>query len=317
MEAENQTAVTEFILLGFPGHGRLHLLLSLLFSFIYILTLAGNVIIVAVILFNCHLHKPMYFFIGNFSFLEICYTTATVPKMLSGFLTEENTISFTACFVQLYFFFSLGATESLVLTAMGYDRYLAICNPLRYSTIMSSRVCINLTMSCWATGFMIYLLPISLIANSHFCGPNEINHFFCDAGPLLQLSCSRSHTTEIICYTYTSILILSAFLLTMVSYICIIIAILKIPSTAGRQKAFSTCASHLTVVIIFYASIIFMYVRPTAKYPFDLDKVVGVFYAILVPLLNPLIYSLRNKEVIEGLKKIVYSKRYLLFRIIE
>ncbi|XP_030042473.1 olfactory receptor 6F1-like [Microcaecilia unicolor] len=309
MDEKNQTMI--FILLGFPGHWYLHVLLFNFFLVIYILTLAGNVIIILVIFSNPHLHKPMYFFIGNFSFLEIWYTTATVPKMLAGFLAEKNMISFTACFVQLYFFFSLGATESLVLTAMGYDRYLAICNPLRYSTIMNSRVCTNLAVSCWAAGFTIYLLPISLIASLHFCGPNEINHFFCDAGPLLELSCSEAHLTEIICYTYTSILILSAFLLTMVSYIYIILTILRIPSTSGRQKAFSTCASHLIVVIIFYAAIIFMYVRSKAKYPFDLDKVVGIFYAILVPLLNPLIYSLRNKEVIKGLRKIVHRKSRL------
>ncbi|XP_030042472.1 olfactory receptor 11H2-like [Microcaecilia unicolor] len=308
MGMENQTRVTEFILMGFPGHPLTRVLLFLLFLVFYILTLTGNFIITAVILCDRHLHKPMYVFIGNFSFVEIWYTTTTVPKLLSGFLIERDTISFAGCFLQLYFFFSLGATECLILTTMGYDRYLAICNPLRYSTIMNSKVYTNLALSCWITGFMIYVIPIVLIANLPFCGPNEINHFFCDASPLLELSCSQSHTIEIICYTYTSILIFSIFFLIMVSYMNILLAILRIPSTTGRQKAFSTCASHLIVVLIFFASIIFMYVRPTAKYPFDLDKVIGVFYAILVPLINPVIYSLRNKEVIRALKKTMWSR---------
>ncbi|XP_029435397.1 olfactory receptor 6N1-like [Rhinatrema bivittatum] len=308
METGNQTTVAEFVLQGFPGHRHTRILLFLLFLVIYILTLTGNFIITAVILYDPHLHKPMYFFIGNFSVAEVWYTTATVPKLLSGFLNEEETISFAGCFLQLYFFFSLGATECLILTTMGYDRYLAICNPLHYSTMMNSRVYTCLAAFCWLTGFTINLVPIILIAKLHFCGPNEINNFFCDASNLLELSCPRSHTIEIICFIYTSILILSSFLLIMVSYMCILSAILRIPSTVGRQKAFSTCASHLIVVLIFYASIIFMYVRPTAKYPFDLDKVVGVFYAILVPLINPFIYSLRNKEVIKALKKAIGSK---------
>ncbi|XP_030042471.1 olfactory receptor 6N2-like [Microcaecilia unicolor] len=305
---ENQTTVTEFILRGFPGHWHVRILLFLLFLFVYILTLTGNFIITAVILSDHHLHKPMYCFICNFSIAEIWYITATVPKMLSGFLIERDTISFTGCFLQFYFFFSLGATECLILTTMGYDRYLAICNPLRYSTIMNSRTYISLAAFCWITGFTINMVPIILISNLPFCGPNEINHFFCDPNSLMELSCSRSHTIEIICYTYTSILILSTFFLIMVSYLNILLAILRIPSTTGRQKAFSTCASHLTVVLIFFASVIFMYVRPTAKYPFDLDKVIGVFYAILVPLINPVIYSLRNKEVITAVKKTIWSR---------
>nr|XP_033779112.1 olfactory receptor 6B1-like [Geotrypetes seraphini] len=312
IEMENQTSVTEFILQGFPGHWHIRVFLFLFFLFVYILTLAGNFIITALIFSDHHLHKPMYFFICNFSIAEIWYITATVPKMLSGFLTEQDTISFTGCFLQLYFFFSLGATECLILTTMGYDRYLAICIPLRYSMIMNNRTYTSLATFCWVTGFTINMVPIVLISNLPFCGPNKINHFFCDPSPLMELSCSRSQTIEIICYTYTSILILSTCFLIMVSYMYILLAILRIPSTTGRQKAFSTCASHLIVVLIFYASIIFMYVRPTAKYPFDLDKVIGVFYAILVPLINPFIYSLRNKDVKTALKKIIWGRINIL-----
>ncbi|XP_029435485.1 olfactory receptor 11H6-like [Rhinatrema bivittatum] len=301
---ENRTLVTEFVFLGFPTCPELQIVLFLIFLIIYTLTLMENVIIICLVVFDHNLHKPMYFFISNFSAVDIGFTSTVVPKLLSDFLMEKKTISLTGCLTQLYLFFSLGAVECVFLAIMSFDRYMAICKPLHYTSVMNSRMCIILAIFCWATGFLWIVVPITFISQLTFCSPNVMNHFICDTSPLFALTCSRSSNTELICYTFTSILILSCCVLTSTSYIFIINTILNTPSTTGRQKAFSTCTSHLTVISIFYGSLIFMYVRSAnAEAALDLDKVIALFYSVITPLINPLIYSLRNKDVTRALKK--------------
>ncbi|XP_030042449.1 olfactory receptor 6F1-like [Microcaecilia unicolor] len=303
MKASNQTSVNEFILLGFPSSQEIQILCFIVLLAIYILTLVTNGIIIIIVRVDSKLHSPMYFFLSNFAFLEICYITTTVPKMLSGFLTETNTISFRNCVLQLCFFFTFGPTEVFLLVSMAYDRYIAICYPLQYSTIMNSRLCKLLAVGSWASGFLTggtLTIPITQVS---FCRMNLINHFFCDYLPLLKLACSDTTASEAAFFSLAWIVVVTTLILNMVSYCYILLTILRIPSTTGRQKAFLTCASHLTVVMIFYVTVGFMYLRSTLKFAFDTDKIVSLFYSILTPLLNPLIYSLRNRDVIKALKK--------------
>ncbi|XP_029435691.1 olfactory receptor 11G2-like [Rhinatrema bivittatum] len=307
MSEANQTEVKGFILHGLSIHGGAPALLFTLFLLVYFLTLVGNIMIILLVWSNTSLHKPMYIFLGNLSFVEICYTTTTVPKMLSGFLSKDDYISFIGCFLQYYFFFSFGSTECFLLTVMGYDRYLAICQPLRYHVLMSSKICFRLATSCWITGFFWTLVPINLIAQLPFCGENKIDHFLCDTGPLLELSCLRDFVTEVISSVITSLVLLITFSFTCISYIFIIKTTVRIPSSSGRRKAFSTCASHLTVVIMFFGGAMYMYIRPTGKHPLNVDKVVAVLYTTVTPLLNPVIYSLRNKEFMQAVKKAMKS----------
>ncbi|KAM7150021.1 olfactory receptor 6B1-like [Macrochelys suwanniensis] len=312
METRNQTAITEFIFLGFHSLHQWKTYFFLLFLLAYALTLTANAIIITTVWRESHLHTPMYFFLSNFSFMEIWYTTVTVPKMLSGFLANSTTtISITGCITQLYFFFSLGTTECTLLAVMAYDRYIAICSPLHYATLMNSKVCTQLAIASWMSGFMAPL-PLTISTTwLFFCGPNEINHFFCDLAPVLNLSCTNTSVSEMIFFTFSWIVILCSFLLTMVSYCYIIYTICRMPSTTSRHRAFSTCASHLTVVTIFYSTVTFMYVRHTVRYTFQADKVVSVFYCVVTPLLNPVIYNLRNKEVKEALGRVLWRRSRL------
>ncbi|XP_030042433.1 olfactory receptor 6F1-like [Microcaecilia unicolor] len=309
MERENITIVREFIIVGFPGTLKLRIILFLTFLLIYIITCMGNVVIITVIRSDCHLHTPMYFFISNLSFIDIWYTSSTVPKMLANLLSESGTISFIGCILQLYFVLSLGGVESFLLTVMSYDRYVAICNPLRYAVLMSKRVCNQLVIGCWFSGFMCILTPTVLISRLPFCASNVINHFFCDVSPLVQLSCSDTRRLQKFNMITAIIMVVGTFFLITVSYIHIFSTILRISSSVGRKKAFSTCASHLMVVLIYYGTIIFMYVRPKADSSLDVDKVTAVFYCIVTPMLNPIIYSLRNKEVKNALKKMTTRMR--------
>ncbi|XP_029435452.1 olfactory receptor 6F1-like [Rhinatrema bivittatum] len=301
MKAGNQTSVTEFILLGFPSSKEIQIICFIVLLHIYIMTIATNSIIIIIVRVNPILHSPMYFFLSNFAFLEICYTTTTAPKMLSGFLTEKSRISYRSCIVQLFFFFTFGPTELFLLSAMAYDRYIAICYPLRYGTIMNSRLCKQLAVGSWASGFLTSWTLTVPITQLSFCRLNLINHFFCDFLPLLKLACSDTTASEAAFFSLSWSLVLISLLINLVSYFYIILTIVRIPSTTGRRKAFFTCASHLTVVLIFYGTVIFMYLRPTAKYSFDTDKIVSLFYSVITPLLNPLIYSLRNRDVIKAL----------------
>nr|XP_033779178.1 olfactory receptor 11H6-like [Geotrypetes seraphini] len=309
MQEENQTNVNEFILYGLTTNRDSKAALFTFFLMIYNLTLIGNITIVMLVWSNTSLHKPMYIFLGNLSFVEIWYTTSTVPKMLSGLLSGINSISFNGCFIQFYFFFSFGTTECFLLTIMGYDRYLAICHPLRYNILMSNNKCCFFSASCWILGFLWSLVPVLLISKLPFCGPNKINHFLCDPGPLLELSCVRYFKTEVSLSVYIALMLSITFSFTLISYTFIIETILRIPSASGRQKAFSTCASHLIVVSIFFGCVMYMYIRPSGNHPFPIDKVITVFYTIVTPLLNPVIYTLRNKEVLKVVKKMITGMR--------
>ncbi|XP_061448031.1 olfactory receptor 6F1-like [Rhineura floridana] len=312
MESTNRSVVKAFVILGFPASPQLRMLFFTFALATYILTVTANIIIISTIKANRKLQCPMYYFLGNFSFMEIWYTTSTVPKMLESFLVDGSQITVAGCIAQLYLFFALGSTECFLLATMAYDRYLAICRPLHYSTLMTLQVTTWLVTAAWVGGFLAPLLPIVLISQLSFCGPKEINHFFCDAGPLLRRSCGNAFLSSTLVSVLASLVILSTCMLTMVSYIFIISTILRIPSASGRQKAFSTCGSHLTVVVIYYATVIFIYVRPISPSSSKLDTVASVFYAVVTPLLNPMIYSLRNKEVKEALKKLVSRSRVFL-----
>ncbi|XP_065271017.1 olfactory receptor 10A4-like [Emys orbicularis] len=302
-EQVNQTVLMEFILLGFGNLPELQTLLFLLFLTIYIATVAGNVLIFALVVADQHLHTPMYFFLGNLSCLETCCSSTILPRVLASLLTLDRTISFSGCLTQYYFFGSLVATECLLLSVMSYDRYLAICNPLHYAARMSGKSCIQLAGGSWIGGFLCFGILTLLIHQLTFCGPNIIDHFFCDFIPLVKLSCNDPHLMETLAFTLVLLFSLVPFLFILMSYVYIITTILRIPSTTGRQKAFSTCSSHLIVVSIYYATLMIVYMFPTTDILSDFKKVLSVVYAILTPLVNPLIYSLRNKEVQEALRK--------------
>ncbi|XP_061444538.1 olfactory receptor 11L1 [Rhineura floridana] len=307
----NYSTVSEFQLLGFQSLPGWQTLLFAIFLLIYVLTITGNVVIISVVKLEPHLHSPMYSYLQNLSFLEIWYTTTTVPKMLSSLLKESRTISFNGCMTQLYFFVFFGATECFLLSVMAYDRYLAICDPLHYTIAMNTYSCTRLTIGSWVIGLFTGLLPSLLISRLHFCSSSQINHFFCDIPPLLKLSCSDTSITEKTIFVLSVLVIFTCFFLTLMSYAFIIKTVLKIPSASGRKKTFSTCGSHLAVVLIYYGTMISMYVQPSANISSELNKVVSIFYTVLTPLLNPVIYSLRNKDFKDALQKMVNRKRAL------
>nr|XP_056720483.1 olfactory receptor 11L1-like [Euleptes europaea] len=265
--------------------------------------MAGNILIVILVAFDPHLHTPMYFFLGNLSCLETCYSSAILPRMLVSFLSGNKTISFSACLAQLYFFGFFATTECYLLAIMSYDRYLAICKPLHYAMLMNGRICIQLIAVSWICGSLGINILIFLVSQLTFCGPNKINHFFCDFTPVVMLSCNDTYSVEMTSFILCSIGILPPLLITLTSYICIINSISKIPSTTGKQKAFSTCSSHLTVVSCFYGSLMTVYILPDIGSLSEVKKLFSVLYTLLTPLLNPLIYSLRNKEVKEAVRK--------------
>ncbi|XP_074838732.1 olfactory receptor 5AP2-like [Carettochelys insculpta] len=309
-EGRNQTVILEFILLGSGNGPELQPLLFLLFLDIYIATVAGNSLIIALVVLlvvlvvaDHHLHTPMYFFLGNLSCLEICYSSTILPRLLASLLTGDRAVSVPGCIVQLYLFGSLAGTECCLLSVMSYDRYLAICKPLHYAALMNGRLCLQLAAGLWIGGFLFVSIFVFLMSQLTFCGPSEIDHFFCDFRPIIKLSCTDTHMVEITSFMSSSLFTLPPFLLTLASYVCIISSILRIPSTTGRKKAFSTCSSHLIVVTIFYGTLIMVYLVPESDTLGDLNKVFSVFYGVLTPLVNPLIYSLRNKEVKEALRK--------------
>ncbi|XP_054849969.1 olfactory receptor 5F1-like [Eublepharis macularius] len=294
---QNQTRGTEFVLLGFSVDAKKQTLLFALGLFVYLLTLAGNLAIITLIRIDQCLQTPMYFLLGNLSFIEICYTSTTVPKMLWDLLLGDKTISFIGCALQMYFFVTLGGTECVLLSAMAYDRYAAICHPLRYTLLMSQKIQWGLLASSWAIGNFNSIINTALVFSLDFCHSNKIDHFFCDIPPLLQLSCSDTLVSQWVTFTISGCVIIAPFCLTLLSYILIVSSVLKIRTAQGRIKAFSTCASHLTVVGIFYGTIIYTYIRPSSSHSMEQDRLVSVLYAIITPMLNPLIYSLRNKEV--------------------
>ncbi|XP_039357748.1 olfactory receptor 6N1-like [Mauremys reevesii] len=301
----NQTVVTEFIFLGFGELPALQILLFVMFLVIYIATMSGNIIIIALVVADQHLHTPMYFFLGNLSCLETCYSSTILPQMLANLLTGDKTISFSGCFTQLYFFCALAATECYLLAAMSYDRYLAICKPLHYSALMKTRFCLQLAAGSCLNGYLATAIFVLFMSHLIFCGPNEIDHFCCDLIPLIKLSCSDTHLIVLLDFVLACVFTLPPFLLTLTSYVCILTTILRIPSTTGRQKAFSTCSSHLIVVTIYYGTLMVVYMLPKRDTLSFLNKVLSLCYTVLTPLINPLIYSLRNREVKEALSKAV------------
>nr|XP_056720528.1 olfactory receptor 6B1-like [Euleptes europaea] len=279
------------------------MVLFLLFLVIYIFSMVGNILIIALVVLNHNLHTPMYFFLGNLSCLETFYTSTILPKVLVSLLTGEKAISIPGCIAQFYFFAALVGTECGLLAVMSYDRYTAICKPLHYATLMNMKACLYMASGSWINGFLAMSVMMYLMTRLTFCGPNEIDHFFCDLTPVARISCSETQRFELMGCIFSTIFTLPPFLLTLTSYTFIIIAILKIPSATGRKKAFSTCSSHLLVVTIYYGTLFTVYVLPNTENTRKLNKVFSVFYTILTPLVNPLIYSLRNREVKEALRK--------------
>ncbi|XP_039354633.1 olfactory receptor 49-like [Mauremys reevesii] len=298
MEDRNGTGVSEFILLGFSSLGeKLQIFLFLVLLLTYLFTVTGNVVIIFIVWLDRRLHSPMYFFIANLSFLEIWFTSVTSPKMMLNFMSINQTISFNGCIAQSYFYFALGGTEFCLLVVMSFGRYVAICHPLQYATIMHSRLCIQLVLVSWLGSFTVISLRMLLISKLRFCGPNVINHFFCDNFPLFQLSCTDTSGVRRADSILSTIIVLSSLCLIMLSYVSIFFSILRIPTATGKQKAFATCGSHLTALAVVYGSCIVLYARPSGSFSLDVNKGVALLNTVLYPFLNPFIYSLRNKTV--------------------
>ncbi|XP_005313634.2 olfactory receptor 6M1-like [Chrysemys picta bellii] len=313
IRTNNQSnVVMEFVLLGFSLSQPMELLVFMLLLAIFALTLMGNMAIITIVYVDLRLHTPMYFFLCNLSLLEILFVLSITPKMLENLLSQAKAISFWGCIIQCYFYFFLGTTDFILIAVMSFDRYVAICHLLHYPVIRSGHVCVFLVMGCWLGGFLSTLCPLVLLCQLPFCGPNVINHFFCDYAPLVRLSCVNTHFLLMIEYVLSSVVLLTSLTFTAVSYLYIIATVLHIPSATGRQKAFSTCTSHITVASIFYGSAIFMYARPSQGRSLDLQKVVAVFTVIVSPLLNPFIYTLRNEKVKEALKEYLTIKSSVL-----
>ncbi|XP_001926317.2 olfactory receptor 6C2 [Sus scrofa] len=294
---KNHTAVTTFILLGLTDDPQLQVLIFIFLFLTYMLSVTGNVTIISLTLVDSHLKTPMYFFLRNFSFLEVSFTTVCIPRFLYSISTGDNTITYNACASQIFFVILFGATEFFLLAAMSYDRYVAICKPLHYMSIMNSRVCTLLVLSCWMSGLMIIVPPLSLGLQLEFCDSNAIDHFSCDAGPLLKISCSDTWVIEQMVILVAVFALIITLVCVFLSYTYIIRTILRFPSVQQQKKAFSTCSSHMIVVSMTYGSCIFIYVRPSAKEEVAINKGVSVLTTSVAPLLNPFIYTLRNKQV--------------------
>ncbi|XP_014648311.1 PREDICTED: olfactory receptor 10C1-like [Ceratotherium simum simum] len=297
--------VTEFIILGFGDLKELGPLLFLVFGIVYLATISGNFLLMVLVSTQRGLQTPMYFFLANLSCLEVCYTSNVVPRMLVDLLRENRVISMVACIIQLYFFGALGSTECYLLAVMSYDRYLAVCRPLHYPTLMHGTICVGLVIGSWVSGFTVAAaFQVAMVSSFTFCGGNEIDHFFCDLKPLQKLSCSDPHLVNLVCVSLTALVTLAPFGLTLASYWRILSTVLRIPSMTGRQKVFSTCSSHLVVVTLFYGTLILVYAVPFAGEVPVLNKIFSLLYTVVTPMCNPLIYSLKNKDVKEALKKL-------------
>ncbi|CAH2319638.1 olfactory receptor 5V1-like, partial [Pelobates cultripes] len=304
LKMKNQSAVKEFILLGFPDVPSIKMTIFVLFLVFYVSTLIGNMIIIITTAINSQLHTPMYFFLSNLSFLEILYISVTIPKMLVNVLLKSNSISFMVCAAQTFLFIALGSIECTLLAVMAYDRYVAICNPLQYIVVMDITSCLSLVCSSWVSGFLNSMIHTVLTFNLHFCSSNKINQFFCDIPPLLKVSCSNTAINELVLFIVGGIYGFGSFITTLISYLHIISTILKIKSKEGQRKAFSTCASHLIVVTLFFGTSFSAYLKPTTREESqEQEKLVPVFYAVITPTLNPIIYTLRNKEFNNVLRK--------------
>ncbi|XP_054581677.1 olfactory receptor 8K3-like [Eptesicus fuscus] len=304
MDQQNLTVLKEFILMGITDHTQLQATFFGVFLIIYAVSVVGNMGMIILTKMDSRLQTPMYFFLRHLAFTDLGYSTAVGPKMLANIVTKQKTIPYNWCATQLAFFILFIISELFILSAMAYDRYVAICNPLLYTVIMSPSVCWTLVAVPYLySAFLSVIITIKIFISS-FCGHNIINHFYCESLPLLTLPCSSTREIELIILIFSVFNLVSSLLVVLVSYILILLAILKMHSAEGRHKAFSTCGSHLTVVVILYATLFFMYMQPTSSHSFDSDKMASVFYTLIIPMLNPLIYSLRNKEVKGALHRI-------------
>uniref|UniRef100_A0A8C8UDJ6 Olfactory receptor n=1 Tax=Peromyscus maniculatus bairdii TaxID=230844 RepID=A0A8C8UDJ6_PERMB len=311
MAVANGSIVMEFILLGITGEPDLQVPLFLLFLVIYLVTTLGNLTLIILMVLNSHLHTPMYFFLFNLSLIDLCYSSVIIPKMLMNFLVKKNVISYAGCLTQLYIFCLFGISECYVLTAMAYDRYVAICNPLLYNIAMSLKVCFYLMLGSYFMGFSGATIHTGFMLRLTFCDGNTINHYFCDIRPLLQLSCTSTYINEMELLIVAGKDIIVPTVIIFTSYGFILSSILKINSTEGRSKAFSTCSSHIIAVTLFFGSCAFMYLKPSSAGSMDQGKISSVFYNIVVPMMNPLIYSLRNKDDVKVALRKTFSRRRL------
>ena len=309
MKIGNHTILTEFILLGLSSDPKWQLILFGIFLMLYLITLSGNMTLVILIRIDSHLHTPMYFFIGNLSFLDFWYTSVYTPRILATCISEDKHMSLAGCGAQLFFSCVLAYSESYLLAVMAYDRHMAICNPLLYSSSMSPSLCTGLVAGSYIGGFLNAIAHTANTFRLSFCGKNIIDHFFCDAPPLVKMSCTDTKVYEQVLLSVVGFTILSSMFVIIISYFNILLAILRIRTASGRCKAFSTCASHLVSVMLFYGSLLFMYSRPSSTYSLKRDKMAALFYTVINPLLNPLIYSLRNKDIKEAFWKATQTIR--------
>ena len=305
----NITHVSDFILMGLTDSEEIRLALCTLFLLIYLITVLGNVGMMLIIHLDSQLNTPMYFLLSHLSFLDLSYSSVITPKTLDSLLTSNKYISYLNCFIQMNFFIFLAATECFLLSSMAYDRYVAICNPLHYLVVMSTRRCCSILFGSYLIGFMDSFVNVLCMSRLHFCDSNVIYHFFCETPPILALSCTDTHDIEIIISIFAGSTLLVSLIMVSASYVAILSTILKITSNSGKQKAFSTCASHLLAVTVFYGTTIFTYAKPSKSYSLGKDHVASVFYTIVIPMLNPLIYSLRNKEVKNALRRVMQKRK--------
>nr|XP_033818045.1 olfactory receptor 1361-like [Geotrypetes seraphini] len=305
MGTKNHTIVTSFILFGMSDLPEHQILLFLVFLILYLLNLLGNIIMITLIVIDPQLKTPMYFFLCNLSFADMCLATVNVPNLLANFFSKSKNISYSGCITQMHFFLITGIAECFLLSAMAYDRYVAICKPLHYTLVMNRKLCNLIAAGCWTIAYLHSLLHTLLLSQLSFCGPNTIDHFFCDLLPLFKLSCSDISTNEIVIYMEGSIIGCGTFLCILMSYICIFITIFGIRSSEGRHKAFSTCSSHLIVVTLYFGSGSFTYFQPSSSYTHERNRVMTVMYTVVTPMLNPYIYSLRNNDVKGALRRTI------------
>ena len=308
---DNMTSVTEFILLGFHLNTRTQMLLFGLFSLFYVLTLLGNGVILGLISLDSRLHTPMFFFLSHLAIVDMAYACSTVPQMLVNLLSPAKPISFAGCITQMFLFLTFAVTECLLLVVMSYDRYVAICHPLRYSVIVSWRVCITLVVTSWTTGVLLSLVHLVLLIPLPFCMTQKIDHFFCEIMAVLKLACADTHINELMVLAGAVSVLVGPFSSVIISYVCIFRAILRLQSGEGQSKAFSTCSSHLCVVGLFYGTAIIMYVGPRYGNPKEQKKYLLLFHSLFNPMLNPLIYTLKNSEVKNAMKRVLGIKSFM------
>ncbi|XP_069328058.1 olfactory receptor 5K1-like [Eulemur rufifrons] len=308
MNGNNHSLITEFILTGFTEHPELKTLLFVVFFAIYVITMVGNLGLVVLIYTEHRLHTPMYIFLGNLALMDSCCSCAITPKMLENFFSEDRSISLYGCMAQFYFLCLAETADCFLLAAMAYDRYVAICSPLQYHTKMSRKLCIQMTTGAYIAGHLHSMIHVGFLLRLTFCGSHQLNHFFCDVLPLYRLSCIDPYINELILLIFAGSVQISTITIVLISYLCILYTIFTMKSKAGRSKALSTCASHFLSVSIFYGSLLFVYVLPSSVKEEDKNIPIAVFYTLVIPLLNPFIYSLRNKEVINAMKRILQKK---------